>query len=130
MKTSYFVLSALLMSPLAAAQQEPEPDTYFPQQMTAKDLLLACASSSLTARGRERRRYCYGFVSGVEEGIRLQGLQFPAETGNSLCVPKGTTSREMANLYIKHASGKNIDLNLPAASIVLEALKSAYPCRQ
>ena len=43
----------------------------FPQQLTASDLLTYCSSSSLTDLGRKRQRYCWGFISGVEETIRL-----------------------------------------------------------
>lgn len=43
----------------------------FPQQLTARDLLTYCSSSSLTDLGRMRQRYCWGFISGVEETIRL-----------------------------------------------------------
>lgn len=57
-----------------AATVKAETDTtqsIFPQQLTARDLLIFCSSSSLTAVGRSRQRYCWGFISGVEETLRF-----------------------------------------------------------
>jgi hypothetical protein len=128
MKILFIIVMALFASPHTVAQQTRESEIYFPQQMTAKQLLLACASSTLTTTGRERLRYCYGFVSGVEEGIRLHGLQYSTDVVTSLCVPRGISSRQMANAYVKYTSGKNVDLDRPAALVVVDALKNAYPC--
>ena len=128
MKIPFIIVLAIFASPHTVAQQTQESEIYFPQQLTAKDLLLACASSKLTTRGRERLRYCYGFVSGVEEGIRLHGLQYSTDIVNSLCVPRGTSSLQMANAYVKYTSGKNVNLDMPAALVVVDALKNAYPC--
>ena len=69
----------VVIFPLVAAG-EPQPETMepqFPQQQTAGDLLKACASSRLSNAGRERRRYCAGFVSGVEEANRLRQKSVP-----------------------------------------------------
>jgi hypothetical protein len=110
--------------PLLAQEPTVETDIYFPQRMTAKELLLACSSSTLTSTGRQRQRYCYGFVSGVEESLRLVGR----ETGRRLCVPAQKSSRELAGAYIRYAARKNIDLGKPAAMVVVEALEAAFPC--
>ena len=63
----------LLASAGNIAAQEEGMEPQFPQQQSAGDLLRACASSRLTSTGRERRRYCAGFVSGVEEAVRMLG---------------------------------------------------------
>lgn len=47
-----------------AAIAKDDTDTtqpIFPQQLTARDLLTYCSSSSLTDLGRQRQRYCWGF---------------------------------------------------------------------
>ena len=56
-----------LLAPAAAAgeSQPPDADVVFPQRLSARELLYACNSSALTQMGRERRRYCAGFISGA-----------------------------------------------------------------
>ena len=50
------LLLGMLMTALALAQERPEDDErYFPQQITAKELLYACASSSLTTLAKRVR---------------------------------------------------------------------------
>ena len=87
-----------------------------------------CASSALTARGRTQRRYCDGFVSGVEEGLRLYEFSFPVAPRVSVCVPAGTSSRELSQAFIQYATSMDVDLDKPAAAIVLEALKTKFAC--
>ena len=70
MKWLITLFAALWPMVVAAGEEAPEPTTVHPQQLSARGLLKACASSAMTGPGRERRRYCDGFVSGVEEAIR------------------------------------------------------------
>jgi hypothetical protein len=100
----------------------------FPQQLTARDLLTYCSSSSLTDLGRTRQRYCWGFISGVEETIRLP-LYSSRQPGElRICAPKGLTSRELAKVYIQYTGRRGANLAQPAAQIVIEALSNSYPC--
>lgn len=101
----------------------------FPQQITAYDLLKYCSSSSLTDPGRKRQRYCYGFISGAEEAIRLTLHLSGQPVALRICVPDGVTSRNLANAYIQYAGHRDANLTRPAVQVVLEALSNAYPCR-
>ena len=65
-------------------------------------MLMACASSGLSRIGRERRRYCAGFVSGVEEAVRL--LRMDDQTGNS------TYSQNAAILHVDLAGQSGVQL--------------------
>ncbi|MEJ2323004.1 MAG: Rap1a/Tai family immunity protein [Gammaproteobacteria bacterium] len=98
----------------------------FPQQQTARDLLRACASSRLTATGRERRRYCAGFVSGVEEAIRL--LNLSGRSRFRLCTPEDVTAWALADAFVRYGASHEGELDDPAASVVHHALTLAYPC--
>jgi hypothetical protein len=120
-------MGLLLASGLAAQESAGDRGVYFPQQLTASELLYACASSSLSNRGRERRRFCGGFISGVEEAIRLldarQGLARPS----GICAPKGVSASAFGEMYRKYArDGRG--RGKPAAAVVIEALRDAYPC--
>lgn len=121
---------ALALAALAAdAHEVPEAtalEPEFPQQQSAGDLLRACASSRLTAAGRERRRYCAGFVSGVEEAVRLLGMGKAA--GLRLCTPSNVTAATLADAFVRYGASHESRLDEPAAGIVLYALAEAYPC--
>ncbi len=120
----------LLTAINVSAQESPgKSEDYFPQQLSAKDLLYACASSALTSRGRERRRYCSGFISGVEEALRLLAQQSTSAEIEKPCLTKGMTARQYTDIYAKYAHQKSIDLDRPAALVVIEALQAAFPCK-
>ena len=102
----------------------------FPQQLTASDLLTYCSSSSMTDVGRTRQRYCWGFVSGVEETIRLPLHTTPQPVASKICVPKGVSSRTMGRAYSQYAARRGANLARPAVEVVIEALSNAYPCSE
>ena len=121
------LFAALVFASLAVAEEpDDEMETQFPQQHSANDLLQLCASSALTHSGRERRRYCAGFVSGVEESIRL--LRRTAGLHRSICPPPRVSARHLADIYVQYASKRKRDLNKPAAEVAFQALIDAYPC--
>ena len=128
MKTVLICLLTLL--PLSAFAQKPVETTseYFPQQMSARNLLTTCASSAMTSTGRERRRYCWGFVSGVEETMRHMKLRHSLKM--TACVPAGVSAKALADVFIRFAANRQSDLDLPAAALVRQALINAYPCER
>ena len=125
-----FVSVLLLSFPLSATETTTDQETYFPHRMSGKDLLTACSSSSLTHSGRRRINFCRGFVSGVEEGIWLQEMNESQENSQTFCVPPATTSRQMARAFVTYASGRHRNLGKPAVMVVVEALKTAFPCNR
>lgn len=119
----------LICGPALGNDEVDTTQLIFPQQLTARKLLTYCTSSSLTDIGRTRQRYCWGFISGVEETIRLPGQVSVHSTSQKICVPKGLSSRALAKAYISFAGRRDANLDRPAAQVVIEALSSAYPCR-
>ena len=128
MRSALVALCATLLLPLSGAALTSDGDTVFPQQMNARQLMTFCASSALTAKGRIRRRYCDGFVSGIEEGIRLYKFTYPTESKGAVCVPEGTSSRMLSQAFVQHATSKGVNLDQPAAAVVLEALQRRFAC--
>ena len=117
----------LLLAATSTTAQEAEPmEPQFPQQQSARDLLLTCASSRLTSTGRERRRYCAGFVSGVEEAERV--LHPGGEVARSFCTPPDVSASALAAAFIRYGAEHDDELDRPAARVVLRALQQAYPC--
>ncbi|WP_426415678.1 Rap1a/Tai family immunity protein [Aestuariirhabdus sp. LZHN29] len=105
--------------------KELESETFFPQQMDAGQLLMQCSSSSMTPSGRKRQRYCDGFVSGVEETLRLADQRHNKTT---LCVKAGVKARELSKAYVSYANSHKTDLEKPAAAVVMDALNASFPC--
>ena len=119
---------SIIMCPVKAIANPDSNNPIFPQQLTAQKLLTYCASSSLTDVGRMRQRYCWGFISGVEEATRLTALISNQSTGKTICAPEGITSRKLAKAYIQYAGQKGTELTQPAAQMVAKALAKTYPC--
>jgi hypothetical protein len=135
MNHRHLTLIALSLAPLLAAGQAPpaeETKLEFPQQQNAGDMLFACASSRLSRVGRERRRYCAGFVSGVEEAVRLMQMDGPTQvpTSTRICTPENISAGELAEAFIHYGANHEGELPDPAALVVLHALQSAYPCSE
>lgn len=117
----------LLLAATPTMAQEAEPmEPQFPQQQSARDLLLTCASSRLTGTGRERRRYCAGFVSGVEEAERV--LHPGGEVARSFCTPPDVSASDLATAFVRYGAEHDDELDRPAAQVVLRALQRSYPC--
>jgi hypothetical protein len=122
-------LAASLVTVAASAQDQTiDATTYFPQQLSARELMVHCAASSLTERGRQRQRYCAGFVSGVEEAARLL-LGTSPTTPIRFCISAKATAREFREAYIQYGGRRGTDLERPAALVVIETLVDAYPCK-
>ena len=120
-----WLLQACLAMPAMAVDRV---DTVFPQQLSARTLMTYCASSSLTDRGRQQQRYCAGFVSGIEEAVRLLHLGSPPSPSLSLCVPANASARQFQEAFVRHAGRPGTDLDQPAALVTVKALQAAFPC--
>ncbi len=127
MRTVLFFLLIILsvVNTAGWAHEPPSPELPIPPvRETADDLLKACAASSLTPRGRLRLRYCYGYLTGVEETMRVM-----MEGKAALCPPSGTTPRELARTYVVYATTHKNLLTLPAVTVAARALQDRYPCK-
>jgi len=118
--------SLSLMSALGLQAQEAPMEPQFPQQQSAGDLLHACAASRLSGTGRGLRHYCAGFVSGVEEAVRL--LRQDGRIEQRVCTPPNLSASALAEVYVKYGANHRGELPEPAAEVVLHALVDAYPC--
>jgi hypothetical protein len=125
-KTILFFLASLVPAIAGAHEQPLGMEPHFPQQQSARDLLRTCSASLLTSAGRERRRYCSGFISGVEETLRLMGRA--ASQDIRVCPPPRITARALAQVYIRYGATHGGELDKPAAEVAVQALTHAFPC--
>ncbi|MDJ0890831.1 MAG: Rap1a/Tai family immunity protein [Gammaproteobacteria bacterium] len=118
------IVFVLLLLPFAALRgQEAAPDSVAPSQQTGRYLLKACTASALTPAGRVRRQYCAGFLTGVEETLRVVA---PAEAG--FCAPESVTIRQLVTAFTRHATARPEVTDQPAAVIATQALRESFPC--
>jgi hypothetical protein len=127
----FAILSAtvllMTLAPLVGAHTpEDVLEPQFPQKQNAGDLLRACTASRLRGTGRVRSRYCAGFVSGVEEAVRL--LQMHGKIEHRVCTPPDISASALADVYVKYGTSHKGELPDPAVEVVLHALADAYPC--
>ena len=80
----------------------------------------------ITAQEHERHAYCAAFISGVEEGVRqmeqARGLKA------AVCTSSWVSSQSLVNDYLNYAAKHRDRMREPAAALVIEALREAYPC--
>jgi hypothetical protein len=123
------LLLALLVPAVAPGEQDAaDADIVFPQRLSARELLYACNASAITQVGRERRRYCAGFISGAEEAARLLKAGRGGGGSASICLPVEVSSRRLADIFSRYAAQHETMLEKPAAELALDALTSAFPC--
>ena len=96
--------------------------------MQAGCLRPPCASSLLTPTGREKRSYCAGFISGVEEAVRVLQEQHKHEA--SVCLPEGVSAKKLSDAFKNYSVTRQQQINKPVAAAVLEALSDAWPCKE
>jgi len=99
MRSLVIAVTMLIVIDANAQGETIQKISEFPQQQTARDLLTACASSSISNLGRARRKYCAGFISGVEEAIRYKSQLL--ETENRICPITDITSQQLADAFNK-----------------------------
>ena len=128
MRFLLLMIGLVAATEILAGENDGSTESFFPQKLTAQDLLYYCASSTMSSLGRGRQNYCAGFVSGVEESIRLLDTDTRDDNKRIVCVPAGKPASHFRDVYIGYASKKTTDLKKPAVMVVLGALASAYPC--
>ncbi len=131
-KSGVVVLLLALFGSVPAVQavSEGQPEELLPMYLSAGELLNNCAASSLTSLGRERRRFCAGFVSGVEESMRLAQMRGGDAGADRICPSPKVSARQLAESYVRYANQNRSELTRPAADLVAEALRHTYSCRK
>ena len=129
MRTLFLVILCLIAAPILSAEESDASDTVFPQKLTAGELRLYCAASAMSATGLQRRRYCDGFLSGVEESVRVLGLISSREAPLSLCVPANVSARQLRAVFVKNSAAIKPPKDKPAAMFAIEVLEKSFPCR-
>jgi len=129
MRTLLLMLLWVLAAPVISAEESDAPEPVFPQKLTASQLLVSCAASSMSATGRLRQKYCEGFLSGLEEGVRVHSLISKQEVAPSLCVPPDVSARQLRSAFVRNSANMTLSREKPAAMFAMKVLQHSFPCR-
>lgn len=96
------------------------------QAITGNDLLADCEKGedqSLPNR-HHYYAYCSGYITGVVDGLSYLDFQ------KRFCLSKGVTHGQATKVVIKYLKENPQRLHEGYASIILSALKEAFPCKE
>jgi hypothetical protein len=131
------VLPAVLGLLLCAAPIFPASAAWYRGGFTGEEILEHCKQSLNTDPLKDfSRGICAGFIDGFTAG------HYIAETYHAfhhreekiediyghLCVPEGTSRGQMARFFVQYLQAHQDKLKLPAALLIEDALREAYPC--
>ena len=83
------------------------------------DLLERCKQIS-------RIDYCYGYISSSYDTARAYSVWLNRD---EVCVPEGTPQRELVAAVVDHINSDARNLTSQAASVVIVALQTRFPCK-
>lgn len=131
------VLPAVLGLLLCTAPVPPAAAAWYRGGFTGEEILEHCKQSLNTDPLKDfSRGICAGFIDGFTAG------HYIAETYHAfhhreekiediyghLCVPEGTSRGQMARFFVQYLQAHQDKLKLPAALLIEDALREAYPC--
>lgn len=131
------VVPALLGLLVLAAPAADTAAAWYRGGFTGEEILEHCSQSLNTDPVKDfNRGICAGFIDGFTAG------HFVAETYHAfhhrdeklediyghLCVPDTTSRGQMARVFVQFLQAHQDKLKLPAALLIEDALREAYPC--
>lgn len=73
---------------------------------------------------------CMGFIQGIIDSDTIAHTDKNGHpVGRNLCVPTEASEGQLAKIVVKYGDDHPEQLHLPAAVIVLLAMKNAFPCQ-
>lgn len=78
----------------------------------------------------KRSGTCMGFIEGVIDSDTIAHTDNSGHpTGRNLCVPAEASARQLAKVLVKYGDDHPQLLHLPAAMLVLLAMRDSFPCQ-
>lgn len=68
------------------------------------------------------------YVTGIADGVQYAGTNAEGYRGYRYCSPQGATSRQYRDLVCLYIEDHPASRQQPAATLIMEALFSAWPC--
>ncbi|HEX8217566.1 MAG TPA: Rap1a/Tai family immunity protein [Allosphingosinicella sp.] len=101
----------------AASAATATPDLGY---ILARDLVARCtAGTAFTAD------YCFGYIAAAHDTVRAYESWLNLR---DICIPAGTPQSEIRDAVLAHLRDNPGDLDAQAASVVVVAMRSRFPC--
>lgn len=111
-------------APSGAPQNLPRPQTSDSPQssgfLSAGQLVDRCREPAQTSAS-----YCFAYIAAVHDMARAYEVWLEQR---EFCIPPATTQAELRNIFLAYAARNEQIRAGQAASAILVALKTAYPC--
>ena len=91
--------------------------------LTGKDLYGDCSKP----QGSFSQGFCSGYISGVVDAIEHYQVGKGAE--KSVCVPKEASIGQVKEVVVRYLTQHPDERNYTASSLVWDAVRNAFPCK-
>jgi len=91
--------------------------------LTGKDLYADCSKP----QGSFSQGFCSGYISGVVDAIEHYQVSKGAE--KSVCVPKEASIGQVKELVVRYLTQHPGERNNAASSLVWDAVRNSFPCK-
>lgn len=91
--------------------------------LTGKDLYADCSKP----QGSFSQGFCSGYISGVVDAIEYYQVGKGAE--KSVCLPKEASIGQVKEIVVRYLTQHPDQRNNTASSLVWDAVRNAYPCK-
>ncbi|WP_425477716.1 Rap1a/Tai family immunity protein [Arenimonas caeni] len=112
---SVLICSLLLLQPAPA----------FASNVSTERLETWCSGISRSDEATELHGLCLGYVTGFLDGYYTASWALPADL---FCLPEGSSTVQVARVFIKWASANPNKVHKPAGEGLYSALIEGFPC--
>jgi hypothetical protein len=74
------------------------------------------------------RIVCTEYIKGVSDGFTIATVVFKHK--NPVCIPNGVSADQLVKVVLKYAYNHPAELQQPSSSIVVVAIRKAFPCAE
>lgn len=128
MKSSLLAVLMLGACSCVAAAQQTIDGNKLQEQCRAVNK----APEQMTASEQLKLMYCFGFIRGTLDAVTLT---LGYDKNHSLadfetCIPEEVSTGQQAKVLLKYLDAHPEDLHMFGSSLVLLAMRNAFPCKQ
>jgi hypothetical protein len=99
------------------------------QNLTGMVILPMCKEATAGFNGGR----CAGFIDGVISGVFLAGMNETPEQAHmrqGYCLPEAVTNGQNRTVFVKYLEDHPEELHKPAAVLLIDSLRKAFPCEK
>jgi hypothetical protein len=130
-KMKQMIIAVLACFAVLAATPDYADSVVVTYNTYGKDLLHYCDDFiTRTATVNESAGICQGFVEGAIDTYNIGAVGQSIKNPPLLCIPETVNLDQAIRVVRKYLEDHPEKLHLPAAKLVIEAIKTAWPCQK